>query len=391
MKTRPIPCVVAVAAALAVASCATFPRASYESDRELQAALAQAPAYPDVRFVVLSDLHYMDPGLWGDGPAIERYLRGDRKLLRESAEILDEAMRLVQGIPADLVIVPGDLTKDGERSSHLQVAEQLRALEAGGKRVFVICGNHDILNPEAYRYQGDEEFPVDSVSPEEFAEIYAEFGYAEALDRDPASLSYVAEPLPGLRVLALDDCLYLEEPVDGHSPVGGRLSEATLGWMDAVLADAAVQGKAVVAMVHHGIVEHYPSQEKHYGDYLVEDFPQVAWMLAAYNVRLVFTGHYHAHDITLKRWPDGKFIYDVETGSLITYPCPIRAASIRGNVLRLESLFVERIPSHPYGFRDFAREYTSDGIAGIAIDTMRDLKVKEEDALFIAPQVARAF
>ena len=391
MRVRPVVCIAAIAAALAIASCSTFPKARYESDPELQAALAQPPVYPDVRFLVLADLHYMDPELWGDGPAIERYLRGDRKLLRESPEIMEEAMRLVEGVPAELVLVPGDLTKDGERSSHLRVAEYLRALETSGKKVFVVCGNHDILNPEAYRYEGDEEIPVDSVSPEEFAEIYAEFGYGEALDRDPASLSYVAEPLPGLRILALDGCLYREEPVDGHTPPGGRLSEATLAWIDATLADAAVEGKAVLAILHHGVVEHYPSQKKHYGDYLVEDFPEVARMLAAYNVRLVFTGHYHAQDITLQRWDDGKFIYDVETGSLVTYPCPIRTASIRDNLLRLDSLFVERIPSRPEGFQAFARDHTSNGIIGIAVDTMLDLKVKEEDALFIAPQVARAF
>jgi 3',5'-cyclic AMP phosphodiesterase CpdA len=391
MRVRPVVCVVAIAAALAIASCATFPKARYESDPELQAALAQAPAYPDVRFLVLTDLHYMDPDLWGDGPAIEAYLRGDRKLLRESPEILEEAMRIVDGMPAELVLVPGDLTKDGERSGHLQVAERLQRLEAGGKRVFVICGNHDILNPEAFRYQGEEEIPVPSVSPEEFAEIYAEFGYGEALDRDPASLSYVAEPIPGLRILAVDGCLYREEPEDGHSPIDGRISAATLAWMDAVLADAAMEGKAVLAIVHHGIMEHYPSNEKQYGEYIIDDAPKIARLLAAYNVRVVFTGHFHAHDITLQRWDDGKFVYDVETGSLVTYPCPFRVASIRGNRLELESLFVERVPSRPEGFRDFAREYTSDGIVGIAIDTMRDLKVKEEDAQFIAPQVARAF
>ena len=202
MKTGRVLYVVAIAAALAIGACSTFPKASYQSDEELQELLAEPPAYPDVRFVVVSDIHYMDPDLWGDGEAIQAYLRGDRKLLRESPEIMEEAMRLVAGSPGELVLVPGDLTKDGELSSHLKVAEYLRGLELSGKQVFVVCGNHDILNPEAYRYRGDEEIPVDSVSPEEFASIYSELGYGEALERDPASLSYVAEPIPGLWLLA---------------------------------------------------------------------------------------------------------------------------------------------------------------------------------------------
>jgi len=391
IRTQPIVYVVVIALALTVASCSTFPKGRYESDPGLQAALAQPPAYPDVRLAVLSDLHYLDPALWGEGAAIEAYLREDRKLLRESAEILGEAMRLVAADPAQIVIVPGDLTKDGERSSHLQMARQLLALESSGKQVFVVCGNHDVLNREAFRYEGDEAIPVDSVSHDEFAEIYAELGYREALDQDATTLSYVAEPLPGLRLLALDGCLYREEPVDGHTPADGRFSEATLAWIDATLADAASQGKAVLAFVHQGITEHFPSQEKHYGDYIIDDAPEVSRLLAAYNVRLVFTGHYHAQDITLQRWPDGKFVYDVETGSLITYPCPIRTITIRDNAARLDSLFVERIPSHPEGFRDFARDYTSNQIEGIAIDTMLKLKVKEKDAVFIAPQIAQAF
>ncbi|NWG13904.1 MAG: metallophosphoesterase [Acidobacteria bacterium] len=242
MRIRFLGYLAAAGAVLAMFSCATFPAALYERDASLQAALAKPPAYPDVRFAVLSDPHLMDPALWGEGAAIEAYLREDRKLLRESSDILEEAVHLLKELPADLVLVPGDLTKDGERSSHLLMAERLRAIEAAGKKVFVICGNHDVLNREAFRYDGEARIPVDSVSPEEFAEIFAEFGYGEALNRDPASLSYVAEPLPGLQILALDGCLYREKPIDGHSPAGGRFSEATLHWIDAILAAAAVAG-----------------------------------------------------------------------------------------------------------------------------------------------------
>jgi 3',5'-cyclic AMP phosphodiesterase CpdA len=391
MAIRPLRNILAVTAAAAILSCSTFPAARYEKDPQLRAALASPPAYPEVRFAVLSDLHYLDPALWSEGPAIQAYLREDRKLLKEGDEILREAGQIVAGLSTDLVLIPGDLTKDGERSSHLRVADELRALEAGGARVFVTCGNHDLLNHEALRYDGERTAPVDSVDPGQFAEIYAEFGFAEALARDPSSLSYVAEPLPGLRVLALDACLYGEEPVEGHTPSNGRFSAETLEWLDRTLADAASQGAAVLAILHHGITEHYPSQAKHYGEYIVDQAPAVARLLAAYNVRIVLTGHYHAQDITLVRWKDGRFVYDVETGSLVTYPCPIRVGEIRGNSLSLQSCFVEQIPSRPSGFREFARQNTSDGISGIAVDTMLKLKVQEQDARFIAPQIARAF
>jgi 3',5'-cyclic AMP phosphodiesterase CpdA len=376
---------------LALASCAGVPRLRCEREQALAALLAKAPAYPDARFVVLSDPHHYDGSLGVEGAAFERCLAEDRKLLRESGEILEEALRGIATVQAQFVIVPGDLTKDGERSSHLQVAGYLQRIEESGKRVYVICGNHDVLNPEALRYEGEETERVPNVSPAEFASIYAPFGYSESLRRDPASLSYIAEPVPGLWLLALDSCIYGEAGEKEHRVDAGRFSPATLAWIEDSLIEAARQGKAVAAVMHHGVMEHYRGQQKHYGAYVVEDSAHVSRLLAAYNVRLVFTGHYHAQDITLERWNDGRFLYDVETGSLVTYPCPLRLATLSGNRLSLRSRFVERINSRPEGFGDYAREYLLQGIAGIAVQTMRELHVAQKDADSIAPQIALAF
>lgn len=46
---------------------------------------------------------------------------------------------------------------------------------------------------------GDQVTPVASITPAEFKEIYKDFGYEEALATDPGSLSYVVEPVKGLR------------------------------------------------------------------------------------------------------------------------------------------------------------------------------------------------
>lgn len=140
-----------------------------------------------------------------------------------------------------------------------------------------------------------------NVTPEEFVQIYREFGYHEALYRDPASLSYVAVLQPGLWLLALDSCLYREN-VEGEEPVtDGRFCPTTLQWIEDMLEKAARESKAVIAMLHHGIVEHYKGQEKNYGEYVVDDFHAVSRLLAMYNVRLVLARHYHAQGITVVR------------------------------------------------------------------------------------------
>src|ERR1035437_8741053 len=66
---------------------------------------------------VLADNHYMDPSLLiQDGSAFQDYLVTDGKLLAASDAIMKEAIyELIHATPKpDLVLVPGDLTKDGE-------------------------------------------------------------------------------------------------------------------------------------------------------------------------------------------------------------------------------------------------------------------------------------
>ncbi|MHC4799469.1 MAG: metallophosphoesterase family protein, partial [Planctomycetota bacterium] len=116
-------------------------------------------AHREITFSVLSDPHYYDIELGTTGEAFEEYLKHDRKLLRESRAILEATIQSILCQPnIEFVIVPGDLTKDGELSSHRQFADYMYLLEAHGIDVFIVPGNHDVNNPHAYRYEGDQEF-----------------------------------------------------------------------------------------------------------------------------------------------------------------------------------------------------------------------------------------
>ena len=103
-----------------------------------------------IKIAIISDLHVMAPELLiNDGTAFQDYLNCDRKMLRESAEILDTLMNDILDLKPDLVFVTGDMTKDGERVSHEMVAKQLYRLVNAGIQVLVVPGNHDINNPDA--------------------------------------------------------------------------------------------------------------------------------------------------------------------------------------------------------------------------------------------------
>ena len=366
----------------------------YESDTGLGTLLRQeAPAYPELSFVVFSDPHLYNPLLGMEGDALEAYLAYDRKLLRESTEILEAAIEEIMHEQSSIVLVPGDLTKDGERVSHELMADYLDRMEDAGKQVYVIPGNHDVDNGHAYKYSGADVESVPTVNAGEFAEIYNEFGYDEAVYRDPASLSYVAELSDNLWLLALDSCLYREN-VSGEEPVtDGRFADATLEWIEEMLIKAAEENRAVIAMMHHGVVEHYKGQEKNFGEYVVDDFPAVSKLLAMYNVRLVFTGHYHAQDITAVHWTEkGKFLFDVETGALVTYPCPYRVVNIDSSQrAEIRTGHIQSIASYPEGFPEFTRAYITKGIENVALDTIQKYKVKQSQAEKLAEQVGWAF
>ncbi len=349
------------------------------------------PSFPDFEFMVFSDPHYYSQSLGTTGKAFEDYLDRDRKLLKESEEILESALAKCMDFHGDFVLVPGDLTKDGCLESHLGIAQKLREIEASGKKVYVVPGNHDISNPESFAYRDSITVKTDNVSPEEFLSIYHDFGYGEAVYRDPSSLSFVAEPVQGLWLLGIDACRYEENGELGHPVTGGRIRKSTLEWVNDRLEEAGDSGKSVIGFMHHGILEHYKRQKKFFSDYVIDDYRKISALFATGGMKLVFTGHYHAQDISGFTGKDGNFLFDIQTGSLVTYPCPLRMVTIQNNVADIRTQTIDRIESHPDKFPEFSRQFVWSGIEGIARETLIGFKLEESEAALLSGQVANAF
>jgi hypothetical protein len=385
----------AAAAVVLLASCAGSPY-RWSPTAEASALVAgPRPAYPATRFAVIGDPHLYDASALGaEGQAFAGEIAFDRKMVVESAEIISEALRRVKSSGVQFLLVPGDLTQEGERVDHERFASLLADVERSGVPVYILPGNHDILNPDASSFGADGRRPVPGVTPGEFAEIYRGFGYGEALRRDPGSLSYVAEPVAGLWLLGIDACRYAENR-PGRSPVtGGRLHRESLAWIETALADALRLGKAVIVFMHHGLVEHFPGQAKSFDEYLVEDYPEIGRMLAGYGVRAAFTGHFHAQDVALARFPGGSFLFDIMTGSLVTVP-NVRFVTVDpGGSMAIGSEPITDLPSFTATGRDFGaytREFVRERIAGIAVREMRKMLVPARDAEALAPWIADAF
>ena len=94
---------------------------------------------------------------------------------------------------------------------HQHLASMFSDFESSpGIKIYVIPGNHDIMNFHATDFLGDSAIAAPTITHEEFLQYYAEFGFIEAIAKDDSSLSYIAEPVPGTWLFALDACLYFE-------------------------------------------------------------------------------------------------------------------------------------------------------------------------------------
>jgi 3',5'-cyclic AMP phosphodiesterase CpdA len=354
----------------------------------MPAPVATVADFPPVRFAVISDPHLFDTDDSSPGPAFDRALASGLKLHAESREILERALSDIAAERPAFLLVCGDLTRNGERSAHEMAAAMLGAFDAAGVPVLVVPGNHDVANPGAARFAGDAAETVPSVTPVEFAAIYAELGYADALERDPASLSYVAEPAPGLRVLALDGCRYDGPP--GSPRTDGRLSRQTRAWAGRALERARADGAATIVMLHHAVVPHFEDMEAWLDRYLLDGHDAVAHLFAAGGARLVFTGHGHAQDVVRGGTAAGP-VWDVETGSLASWPCPWRMVALGpGASVRIESHRVTSTTSLGDGFAAYARQRLDDGLRDAALDVLRRMSVRGVAALAIARQAAAA-
>jgi hypothetical protein len=340
-----------------------FGLASCRNDKDR----AEAP----IRFAVIADPHLYDARLGTTGPDFHAHTGQEVKMFAQSEAVFKEAIRLITEMDPqpEFLLIPGDLTKDGAEESHRKMAAYLEEIKSLGIAVFVVPGNHDIANPDAATYGSFGSAQVYSPGPEEFAEIYAPFGYERAISRDSYSLSYVAEPTPDVWLFAIDACRYADNTEDAHV-VGGRLTPETRQWLIENLEKARINDKSVIAMMHHGIVEHLMGQGEFLPDFLIENWDTIGHELASAGMNVIFTGHYHTQNITRRQWEEGPAMVEIQTGSLLNYPVPMRIVDfdVRRREMDVTSLFVTDLPSGDYPdrfccFEAFAYDFTYDGVS----------------------------
>lgn len=282
------------------------------------------------RFGIVSDLHIaLNHTIWHHPSRFH--------LVEVSIPAFNSVIEHLIQLDLDFLLIPGDLTQHGEPENHTWLANKLSQLPFP---VYVVPGNHDV--PVLLANQ-------QSIGFADFPYYYRKFGY-----ENPQQPYYNCQILPGVRLIGLNSNTFDE---DGKQI--GRLDKKQFQWLETELSK--IDNELVLVMVHHNVIEHLPDQLNHpmANRYMLENAPELVKILRKNGVRLVFTGHLHVQDVACSNG-----VYDITTGSLVSYPHPYRVLEFtRDNIgresLQIVSHRVESVPDFP-NLQQSSKEWMGD-------------------------------
>ena len=262
----------------------------------------------ELGFAVASDLHYNVPEeelTKTNDHEIFWYANRRAAMDNESGLIIDELLRqCAENDSVDYLLIPGDLADNGRTvwQEHYDVAEKLKKFEEEtGKSVFVIPGNHDMG-------AADIDFKA-----ENFKEVYADFGFNDALSVMEDNCSYTQNLGDKYRLIALDSNDPSKSTEDG-------MSLKKVQWVLDEAKKAKEEGRYPILMMHHNLLDHLPIQRIISRNFIVRFHYTTATLFADAGIKLVFTGHEHCSDATSYTTPLGNKIYDFANTALSMYP-----------------------------------------------------------------------
>lgn len=283
-------------------------------------------------FAVASDTHYVHPvkqagTTLADEGWVTTFNSESESLTNQSGFIIDEFLKECAENPkCQFVLITGDLATHGRDyvSEHEAVAAKFRKFEKEtGKQVYVINGNHD----------NAKDRPVDH---KKFTEIYHEFGYDEALSTDEGTCSYSANLNDEYTLVALDTC-------DERYRVVPNNDITRMDWAVKQIKAAKKQGKKVIMIMHHNLLEHNPFQKLNEKNYVVNTPYSFAGLLADLGVKLVFSGHTHCNNVKSYTSFLGNTIYDFSMSSLGNFPAEYKYFNVTDSKISYETKKINHI------------------------------------------------
>ena len=267
----------------------------------------------EVSIVVATDMHFLATEFHDGGYQSQRmYDVRDGKLVCYGTEIMSTFIEAVIATNPTALILTGDLTFNGEKQSHEELAEMFKEVKDAGIQVFVSPGNHDIRNPAAYSFIGDKIYYEETIEPEEFREIYDDFGFSQAITKDEATLSYMVELREDIWILMLDANRYRYNSGFGSTSEGKFESGETIEWMRSCFELAKENNAKIITTTHQSLLENV---YLHSEDYRIVNSNRLRELMAEFDSKINLSGHIHTQSIVSNEY-EGKTLYEITTEAL---------------------------------------------------------------------------
>lgn len=342
--------------------------------------------YADIsslKIVVATDTHYLAPSLTDHGSFFTELINtSDGKVMAYSEALMESFVSDMIAMNPDVVIVSGDLTFNGEKESHKELAKKFTRIEEEGIRVLVIPGNHDLYNQYSVNFRKDGYLTTSNINTQEFIEIYHTFGYDDATERDKESLSYVVDLNDELRLLMLD-VNTLDYPND--------ISSATYTWMESMLQKARDDKKWVMAVSHQNVYQHSDAISK---GFVIESHNKLQKLYEKYHVLFNLSGHIH-----MQHTYDAK-VPEIVTSSLAVTPNQYGVIDIANKQMNYMTQSVDvsswaksqgSTDENLLDFKAYSRTFFIESSYQKGIQNMEDYDDKEALASFFAELNAEYF
>ena len=309
-----------------------------------------AAAEPAVlRAALISDIHYYPPELAGGHYDV---LFDNTQLghpIEQTPGTLESALAAIKARAArgeiDYLLIPGDLTTDGERLGHERLAEILEQFEADTLteghpvQVAVVPGNHDIGSGNTF-VNGMKERATPQTTYEDYLWFNRNLGYDlpnldcfAPLGEDKAGrLSYAADlgAEYEFRLVALDT-------------KERRITPELRAWVVDQCKTAVAAGQTVIGMGHHNLNEQLKGQLVLMQGQGIENMREISEEFADAGMHFYFSGHLHMSEISPWYSDSGQVLYDIIVPGLYSFPGDYRVVEFTAQ----GSTITAKIDSYP--------------------------------------------
>lgn len=192
--------------------------------------------------------------------------------------------------------------------------------------------------------------------------------------------SYVAEPVKGVWLLALDGNVYIPKNLSyGDAKESLNFSGTSVGynnvisnkahlleWVKTVVTEAERLGKTLIAFSHYPMVEYNDGASEDIeallgkGKWQMERVPteNVADFFANAGIKIHFAGHMHINDTGVYKTKNGKTLINVQTPSLAAYIPAYKILTIHKNSkVSIETVTINNVPRYNELFYLYKKEY----------------------------------